>query len=174
MHNYRPTFRAVATGLMFSLTFMALPVRASVAAATLSGSIVWSADGTPAAGVKLHANDSRTGLLYTSMPSGDDGGFMLPDLPPSIYELAIESPDGLYRVTTPLKLDPGSARIVNLSIRRLVPGDAQQAVGGDGAKSSMGDNPLITGLALLGVVVVVGLVLDDNSSSGAPPSLSMP
>jgi hypothetical protein len=38
----------------------------------------------------------------------------------------------------------------------------------------MGDNPLIAALALLGVVVVVGLVLDDNSSSGAPPSPSMP
>ncbi len=161
-------YRLLSTGLMLSLPLLALPAHSAGVTATLSGSIVWSADQTPLAGSRLHAADPKTGKIFTSAPATGDGGFVLGDLPASTYELAVESDGGLYLVGTPVTLAPGAAQTLNLAVSRgSDPNYAQNgASGASGAKSGFWDNPLTAALVVVGGVVVIGLLLGDSDSPG--------
>ncbi len=169
--------KLLSTGLILSLPFLALPARSSDGFATLSGSIVWAADQTPLPGSKLHAGDPKTGEIFSSAPASDDGSFVLDELPAATYELAVESDGGLYLVGTPLTLAPGTAQTLNLAVsRQPVPNydKNEDDEGPSSGKPKNWDNPGVTAGAVVGIVLVIGLLLGDSDSNGPPPVVSDP
>ena len=177
MSTHRKLSKLLSTGLILSFPFLALPARSAGGTATLSGSIVWAADQTPLAGSKLHAGDPKTGEIFSSAPASDDGSFVLDELPAATYELAVESDGGLYIVGTPLTLAPGTAQTLNLAVSRQPLTNHEEEEGDDDnpGKFKLWDNPLMATLIIVGIVGVVGLLLGDGDSKGAPVvSGSMP
>ena len=162
--------KLLSTGLILSISFLALPARSGGVTASLSGSIVWTADQTPLAGSTLHAGDPGTGEIFSSAPAGGDGSFVLDGLPASTYELAVESDGGLYLVGTPLTLAPGSARTLNLAVSRqpLPNYDKDDDDDDDPGAFKLWDNPLTTALIIVGIVGIIGLLLGDSDSPGSP------
>ena len=92
---------------ILAVVMLSLPGSHAAETAGISGVVVSTGDQTPLAGVKVHAVDPATGEIFSSAPTGDDGGFALDSLPASTYEFAVESSGGLYVVATPLALEPG-------------------------------------------------------------------
>lgn len=176
MKATRPSSEFLATVLILSLPWAALPVGAADVAATLTGSIVHFDDQSPVPGAKLHVGDPKTGQIFSSKPANDDGSFVLGDLPPSTYALAVESDGGLYVVETPLSLAPGTTRTLNLAVRPQPinlnkKNDDEEDDGPWGLK----ENPLTAALALTGIAVLVGIVVwGDSEGSGGPSSPSAP
>lgn len=165
----------LATALILCLPWVALPVGAAEVAATLTGSIVHSGDQSPVPGAKLHAGDPKTGRIFSSNPASDDGSFVLGDLPPSTYALAVESEGGLYLVETPLSLAPGTTRTLNLAVS---PQPMKRKTGDDEFSDEpwgLTENPLTAALALSGIAIVLGVVIwGDNEGSGGSSSPSAP
>jgi hypothetical protein len=171
----RPLSEFLAAALILCLPWVALPVGAAEVAATLTGSIVHSDDQSPMPGAKLHVGDPKTGQIFSSNPATDDGSFVLGDLPPSTYALAVESEGGLYVVETPLALAPGTTRTLNLAVS---PQPMNQNIGDDEDDDEpwgFWENPLTAALAMLGIATVVGVVIwGDNEGSGRSSSPSAP
>ena len=102
---------------------------------------------------------------------------MLDDLPASTYELAVESDGGLYLVGTPLTLAPGTAQTLNLAVsRQPVPNydKNEDDEGPSSGKPKKWDNPGVTAAAVVGIVLVIGLLLGDDDPKGPPPVVSDP
>jgi len=155
----------LAVLLVASLPWLSIPVSAGEVAATLTGSIVRSADGSPLAGARLHVSDPKTGKIFSSPPATDDGAFTLAELPPSTYALAVESEGGLYLVGTPLQLAPAATRTVNLAVNPqsvLRDGEAESD-DDDDEKWGFFENPLTATLIILGVATVLGIAVDNLS-----------
>jgi len=176
--NARPSTRVLSALLASALPFMAIPAGAGETAATLTGSIVRSENAAPLVGAKLHVGDPKTDRIYTSSPADAEGSFVLAELPPSTYSLAVEAEGGLYLVETPLSLAPGTTRTLNLAVTpqpvNLSDDDDSKDKGGN--KFSFKENPLTATLLFLGIVTVIGVALGGSSSSSnnVPPSPSTP
>lgn len=171
MSRYAMIFKLLSTGLIVLLPSLGLPARAADGTATLSGSIMWAADQAPLAGSTLHAADPKTGEIFSSAPATDDGSFVLDNLPASTYELAVESEGGLYVVGTPLSLAPGMSQTLNLAVSRQPYFEKDDD---DKKRNSVWDNPGVTAAVVVGIVLIVGLLLNDSDSSGSPVSGSQP
>jgi hypothetical protein len=168
----RWSYECLAVMLIVSLPWVAIPASAAEAGATLSGSIVRSEDGSPLAGAKLHANDPKTGKIFSSRPATDEGAFELTELPPSTYALAVESNGGLYLVEAPLQLAPGATRTVNLAVTpQNVLREGEEDDDMDEAWGFM-ENPLTATLIVLGTALVAGValdnILDDDDKKKSP------
>jgi hypothetical protein len=168
--------RVLATGLIVALPLASVPVSASDTSATLIGSIVSAGDQTPLSGARLHVGDPRTGEIFSSQPVGDEGTFLVDNLPPAIYELAVESNGGLYVTDTPLQLQPGQSRTVNLAVnpqQEPAPGP-QTAEDKKKKKAGVWNNPLTATLIVLGSALVIGIIIEaaDDDDDGPSPSPS--
>ena len=171
----RPSSEFLATVLILSLPWAALPVGAADVAATLTGSIVHHDDQSPVPGAKLHVGDPKTGQIFSSEPASDDGSFVLGDLPPSTYALAVESDGGLYVVETPLSLAPGTTRTLNLAVRPQPMNLDTDNDDEDDEPWGLTENPLTAALAMAGIAIVLGVVIwGDSEGSGGPSSPSAP
>ena len=111
-------FKLVATVVIVSLQALMIPAIAEDPASSVNGSILSAEGDTPLAGAKLHLGDPKTGQVYTSEPSNQDGAFEMTNVPASTYEVAVESNGGLYLVQSPLQLAPGQSQAVNLAINQ--------------------------------------------------------
>lgn len=155
---------------------LASPARAADASASVSGAIFRAADQSPLAGARLHAGDPRTDRLFSSAPSGRDGGFTLAKLPPSTYRLAVEADGGLYVVPTPVVLEPGSARRLNLAVTPAMAAAEGSGEGGSSSDSGGGGfaflkHPAGATLLSLGLATIIGVALqDDNPPRRVSPS----
>lgn len=169
----RSTIALLSVVLIPSLLALQVPVRAAGTTSMLSGSIFRAADQSPLVGARLHAGDSKTGQLYSSTPTGEDGGFVLGDLPSATYELAVEADGGLYTVQTPIPLAPGTSRTLNLAVTPVASGAMQDDDDDDSEGFSLFDNPLGAALAALGIATVVGLaVWGSENGDGTPGTAS--
>jgi hypothetical protein len=161
----RPTTEWLSVALVFLLLWVATPAPAAETAAMLTGAIVRSGDQSPLAGAKLHAADPETGTIYSSAPAGDDGGFILGDLPPATYAVAVESDGGLYLVQTPVALAPGTNRTVNVAV---TPQPVNRNKTGDDDKDrgfGFKENPLTAALLTFGIATVIGVTIWGDSES---------
>src|SRR5262245_10131886 len=93
--------RFVAAVLTFAIDGYWIPARAFAAVdrpetAGIRGHVV-GADGlTAVAGVSVKAANMETKTVFSSAPTGKDGVYSLKNLPPGTYDLAVETPQGLY------------------------------------------------------------------------------
>lgn len=173
MKSHRVVKELLTTLVIAFLPFAGIPVGAAESTARLNGSIVHSDLDAPLAGARLHAGDPKTGRIFSSTPAREDGSFDLSELPPSTYTLAVESQGGLYVVEAPLSLAPGMTRTLNVAVSPQAVHPDKKAKGGEAGKWGFWENPLVATLTFLGIATVVGVLIDDDSSSGVQ-SPSMP
>ncbi|HEY3176809.1 MAG TPA: carboxypeptidase-like regulatory domain-containing protein [Candidatus Polarisedimenticolia bacterium] len=95
------------------------------------GGLVLLPDGlTPVSGVSVKAANVDTEQIYASASTGQDGIYRLSGLPAGTYDLAVESPEGLYAADTLVQAIPGKRVIVSLAINKGI----QEGQQGEGEK----------------------------------------
>lgn len=179
MSHRGPIAKILAVLLVVAVQWLFVPTAAGQKSATLTGTI-YAFDGEqPVDGAILHAGDMRTGEIYSSTATNRDGIFVLSDLPPAAYELAVEKDGGLYLVGAPLQLAPGQKRDVQVAIHpETVPDAAPDPKTASEEKENrkMGwlDNPLFASLAVIGISVLFGALISslDESDEGVIASPS--
>jgi len=178
-----PIAKILAVLLVVAVQWLFVPTAAGQKSATLTGTI-YAFDGEqPVDGAILHAGDMRTGEIYSSAATNSDGSFVLSDLPPAAYELAVEKDGGLYLVGAPLQLAPGQQRDVQVAIHPdtvPVPDVAPdpETVSEEKENREMGwlDNPLFASLAVIGVSILLGALIStlDESDEGIASPFTTP
>jgi hypothetical protein len=106
---------------VLSLVF-AVPLRAQVAGATLSGTIT-DATGAVIANAQISAKNTAT-TLVSSTTTNSDGFYSIPNLLPAEYQITISAP-GFSTKQTTLTLTVGAKQVLNLA---MAVGQAQQVV----------------------------------------------
>lgn len=152
--------RLLVVLLVLAIVVLSPPRSHAAETATLSGVVVSSGHQVPLAGVRVHAADRLTHEVFSSAPTGDDGGFALHELPASTYELAVESSGGLYVVATPLALEPGETKAVNLALAKTAP--ATRGTPG------IWKNSKFAALIVIGFAIILGFTLDEITDPGPP------
>jgi len=123
----------------------------------------------PLAGAVVRLIDSDSGDLFSSAHTDGEGRFQIVGLPPSIYVLGVESEGGLFTSQTPVSLEPGQGRSVQVAIHQLEkPAPGQQKKKKKGG--SPWDNPLTATLIVLGAAILVGVIIDELVEDEPPPA----
>lgn len=79
---------------------------------------VFGADGlTTIPGVSVKAANMETRRIYTSESTSADGVYRLRDLPPGSYDLAVQTPQGLFAADALVEAKAGHRTTVSLAIR---------------------------------------------------------
>ena len=166
MNRRGPIARVLALLLVGAVSLVFVPRTAAQENATLAGTIVTFDDQQPVDGAILHAGDLRTGRIYSSAATDGDGGFVLSGLSPAVYELVVEKDDGLYLVGTPLELEEGQERDVQLAIQPEVADDPKTAKEKEEDRE-MGflNNPLFASLTVIGASILFGALISEIDSS---------
>lgn len=152
---------------------------AAAGSGSLSGQIT-TASGAAMRGASLQAAQLETKTVYSSLETGDRGRFVLADLPAGIYDLAIQTKEGIYTVDTLVSLAPGESKALNLSVNPAVErprskdGAAEEPPQGVAKHTSFWKNPLTITLLFLGTATVIGLALDNNQRESRKASQSQP
>jgi hypothetical protein len=170
--NYRGSIaKTFAVMLVVALQLAFIPTATAGEKATLAGT-VYGVDGKqPIGGAVLYAGDTLSGEIYTSGRTDDTGAFVLSDLPPASYELAVEKEGGLYVVGAPVQLAPGQTRDVQVAIHPQAAPDPKTASAKNKKKGFL-DSPLMATFAIIGGAVVVGALIsaaDDADEGIASP-----
>jgi hypothetical protein len=173
MNRRGPVARILAIILVVAVPLIFVPPTAGQEGATLAGTVYVHDDEQPVDGAVLHAGDLRTGEIYSSTATNDDGDFVLSGLPPAAYRLAVETDGGLYLVGAPVRLEAGQERNVQLAIQPDAADDPKTASEED-EDDEMGfmNNPLVASLMVIGGALVFGWLiseLDDDDEPIASP-----
>ena len=121
--------RFVALLLVVTMATYSAPVAAATAAAPPAsaqvaklGGYVFASDGlSPLAGVNVKAAHLETKTVYTSSNTKPDGRYSMTGLPPGTYELAVQTPEGLFAARTPVKAAAGQRTLVSIAINPKQP-----------------------------------------------------
>ncbi len=162
--------KVLAVALIVSVQSLFLPVSAGQQDAVLSGTILSSQERAPLTGAKLHVGDPKTGEIYSSRVTSEDGSFVIENLPPATYEVAVEANGGLYIVETPVALAPGQTQAVNVAIndeKAPSPADAKRK---GAPPSGIWNNPLTASLIVISSAVILGWILKEATEESASPS----
>lgn len=155
----RPAFTLaliLATGSLLSA-----PPTWSADGAMFSGR-VFQSDGVSArTGVVVALYDERSGDVFRSEPTSDDGVFAFDSVPAGTYALLTESSEGAFLAGEPVELHEGSNRAVSLSLSATPP-DGTFAPGKTSGKK--GPSKLASWLIAGSIIVVALLVLDEWTS----------
>jgi hypothetical protein len=172
-----PLFRPLAASLIFVLTASGVPVLAQVDSGAVRGSVITLADQQPLAGARVHVADPHTGEVFSSAPVTERGDFAVEGLPPSTYELAVESQGGLYVIDSAVAVQAGEARDVTLAVnaQQVAPDPATAEQQKKKKRAGVWNNPLTAALIVVGSAIVIGLVIDsatddDDDEPEASPS----
>ena len=163
----------LAVILVLAVVMLSLPRSHAAETAGISGLVVSAEDQAPLAGVKVHAADPATREIFSSAPTGDDGSFALDNLPASTYEFAVESSDGLYVVATPLVLQPGETKAVNLAVAPLPPTLESVSGGPTRGTPNIWKNPKLLAPIAVGVAIFLGYVIQEINDDD-PASIAIP
>ena len=153
--------KIVTTIVIVALQGLMIPVSAVEEPATLRGAVVSIVDEAPLVGVRLHVGDPKSGRVFTSEPTGTDGGFRLEHLPPATYEVAVQTGDALFIAGSAIRLAPGQVRGIDVALNPQMADDPQTAGKPQPAKGSLWSNPATAALIVLGAAVVLGVVIDE-------------
>lgn len=156
-------------------------------AAEIGGMILLPDGLTPITGVTVKAANLETKQIYSSEKTSQDGVYRLASLPAGAYDLAVETPDGLYASDAQVNIAPGKRQVVSLAIRTgaqeepAKPAEGQPAAEGEkpegdqeepatdpqpdqakGKKKGPGfwRSPLGAGILIVGGAVVIGFAAD--------------
>lgn len=173
MKNHGPIAKSFAIVLAVAVVLSVGPQASAADNSTLEGTI-FTADGEAVVdGAILHAGNPRTGDIYSSAKTGSDGEFVIADLPPAVYELAIERDGGLYIARSSVQLSPGEQRKVNLALSDDKDDDGGLALDpatANKVKTGIWDKPFFATLLVVGAAFAVGALISaaDDDSQGLP------
>jgi hypothetical protein len=136
------------------------PPAAALAPASVTGVLLERAERSPLARARLLAADEATGRIFPSSETAADGRFVLPELPPGTYALAVQAHDGLYVIEPPLKLGPGGAQALSIAVGAQTEGEPDDPDAYKPARPSVWNRPFTAALIVLGAAVVVGVIVD--------------
>ena len=113
--------RLVAMLLTIAISGYWVPVSRAATAqpqfAEIRGNVL-AADGlTAVAGVSVKAANMETRQVYTSQPTGENGIYSLKNLPAGSYDLAVETPRGLYPADTLVDANAGKRLTISLALK---------------------------------------------------------
>ena len=173
MKNHGPIAKSFAIALAVAVVLSVGPQVSAADKATLEGTIFTADSEAVVDGAILHAGNPRTGNIYSSAKTGSDGEFVIADLPPAVYELAIERDGGLYIVGSSVQLSPGEQRKVNLVLNDDEDDDgglAPDPATANKVKRGFWDKPWFATLAVVGGAFAVGALISaaDDDSEGLP------
>jgi len=179
-----PGGRLLVTALVLCLS-VAGPIGATPANSTLSGVVRSGGGNAPLPGARVLAGDVATGEVYPSSPTAEDGTFEISDLRPATYRIAVEANSGLYLIEQPVPLAAGANQAVGISVDPSMNAATDDVGTGGGKGSGKGDddeddddpgavpppkkgsrpqiwnNPLTASLAVFGLAVIFGLVIEN-------------
>jgi len=171
--------RLAAVLVIVALQGLGLPTAlAGTTGARVAGSILAAGDQSPVADARLHLGDPKSGKVFSSDPTSADGSFVVSDLPPATYEVAVESDGGLYLVQTPIELGAGESQDLQIAVTPLAPGqlapspeeaEENQKKGGTG----VWNNPVTAALIVVGAAIVLGFLIKEatkNDETVSSPS----
>ena len=195
--------RLLVTALVFCLS-VAGPIGAAPGNSTLSGVVRSGGGNAPLPGARVLAGDVATGEVYPSSPTGEDGTFEISDLRPATYRIAVEANSGLYLIEHPVPLAAGANQAVGISVDPSMTAATDDGGSGGGQGSGKDDdddkddddpdavpppekgsrpqiwnNPLTASLAVFGLAVIFGLVIEnatddtDAEKSATPTDLEL-
>jgi hypothetical protein len=99
-----------------------------------------------------------------------DGSFRATGIPGGPAELAIETSEGLYLVTTPVAVAPGTTRRVQLAFGGRQDTSAPPAPEKEKKKAAgVWANPWTASLIIVGSAIVVGVAIDQLTQSDNEP-----
>jgi hypothetical protein len=162
--------RALAGCLALAMSGALAPLHAAAAGtATVSGTILSVSDRSPLAGARLYLGDPATGDVFPSAPADPDGKFVVAELPPATYEVAVGLDRGLYLVPERITLASGAERTLALAVDPETP----PVPPSDPPDSGLGlwSNPLTAALLVLGSALVVGAAVEsatDDEDDASP------
>ena len=167
--------RLVAVTLIVAVQLLFVPATAGAASASLSGQILRADTRAPLAGAVVHLADPISGELFSSEHTDNKGSFRIASLPPSTYKLAVEAEGGLFTSETPVPLESGQSRSVQVALNQQAAPSPEEAEKKKKKKqgTSLWDNPLTATLVVLGAAIVAGVIIeevieDDDASPSNP------
>ena len=161
--NRHPTMRSVVVALM--VPAMLSPLWAETPVATLTGRILAADAKSPVASAVVKVS-RQAGKVVSSPPTRPDGSFTMSELSPGVYEVIVDTDEGLYKVASPLSIEAGKIHTVQLALQKDL--EAQDlddpAAGGGGGTGGGGDTAL---KVLIGIALVLGattlvIAIDDD------------
>lgn len=159
--------------LIIALQSVYFPVSAEKEDATLTGTVILANEKTPLVGVTVYVGDPKTGEVYRSTATLEDGGFSIDNLPAATYEVAVEAEEGLYLIKTPISFDPGQNRALSIAVNRNSgsPAEVQKIVA---ERNSLFDNALTAAGAVVGIAFAIGWLLEESTDDEPPPDQQPP
>jgi hypothetical protein len=127
---------------------------------TVRGTLIDS-NGQPMVGYTVKVRDNTTGAVHESPPTGPDGKFEIPDLPPGSYTYEMYDPEGRL---IPVRIDPISVEAGTILTQpiAIVP-----------SKKGMDKlTAFLVGGGLLLTTLIVANNNDDSNDDGKIPSLT--
>jgi hypothetical protein len=167
-------FKLLSAAMIVLIQSVGLAPLVAAPLSSIEGTVISAGDQGPLAGLRVHMADPVTGKIYTAEPTGTDGSFIVIGLPSATYEIAIESNGGLYLVPSPVSLDAGQSRVLNLVVH---PDHSKPGLAAKSGSMAVWSNPLTAALIVVGSAIGVGVLLDsitDDDTTGPIPSPSMP
>jgi hypothetical protein len=175
--NMKSRTTGIARHLLVGSLVLALVCLGSpaFAAGSIHGVVVRGDSAAPAAGARIHLADPATGEIRTSAPTAEDGSFALEDVPEAEYQIGIEADGGLYVVPTPLQVRGEGTAPLHLALSPGATKDEEspvEIVETHRKSVSVWNNPLTATLAVLGIAIAAGVVVDqafedDDSTTGS-------
>jgi hypothetical protein len=179
MHAQRFPFVVVflIVGLVAGVTVIPAQDPAAMGASTLMGRVK-GVEGKSVEGSTVVAYHLSTGQAYRSSRTGSDGRYEISNLTQGYYDLAIETPDGLYVVNQVVNMPPQGKTVANLQmLDAAVAGEAPRAFPGSEqepsgiAQIAKGSNKKLIGiLAGVGGAAALALLISDDDDDEPSPS----
>jgi hypothetical protein len=132
----------------------------------LNGRIVAAESRTPVQGAIVKAAHLATETVYESSRTGENGKFLLTDLPVGAYELAVATEDGLYPTGKVLRVEANRTGSLALA---LAPAASDTEENEDDRKGGFWDKPVVASLTIVGVALVMALAADSLLGDSEEP-----
>ncbi|MGI9034726.1 MAG: carboxypeptidase regulatory-like domain-containing protein, partial [Pyrinomonadaceae bacterium] len=115
-YNFRQLTRLIFAALILCLSLSGFAFAQEITA-TLNGTVRDSAGAVvPGATVNI-IDPSKNNLVVRTLMTNDDGQFNAPNLPVSVYQVAVEAPNFKKSVKTDIKLDVGARRSEDITLQ---------------------------------------------------------
>lgn len=171
--EHRFSTRFLATVLAVALVSVLNPVWADATSASLAGRILSEDARTPLSGAVIQLTGPSDEVVKSD-PTTAEGMFTLANLTPGVYRCVVETRDGMYQVTSSLRLEPGQSRSIQLALKKeqqpIAAGVGSATGGGAGGGGSASAYAPLIGIGVILGTLGLAAVLDSDDKKGSPSS----
>ena len=157
------TYMRMVLPLVLASALAVPPVLLAGETGVLTGQVLPPADG------RLVAKTVWVGAIPAAVAA--DGTFRAAGIPGGPSEVAIETPEGLYVVATPVAIAPGTTRRIQLAYGGRQDTSAPPPTENEKKKKGGGvwANPVYASLIVVGSAIVLGFAIDQLTQSDNEP-----